>query len=138
MIILPTQSQPGLSVDHGWHGIAAILTAGENLAIGDVGYIKNDGKVWKADANAAATMPVIVLATGTIAADAEGEFLLSGYMRDDSWDWTVGGLTYCDTTAGALTQTAPAGSGDQVQVVGVAITADIILFNPSYVLVEIS
>ncbi|GAJ17963.1 unnamed protein product, partial [marine sediment metagenome] len=42
------------------------------------------------------------------------------------------------TDPGALTQTAPAEATDQVQVVGVAITADIILFNPSYELVEIS
>lgn len=127
-----------LGSDHSWSGITTILTAGEDLTIGQVGYIKSDGKVWKADADAAATMPVAVLATGTVAAGAQGEFLLLGAMRDDTWDWTGGGLLYCDTTAGALTQTAPSGTGDQVQVVGIAITAHIILFNPSYELVEMA
>ncbi|GAH49517.1 unnamed protein product, partial [marine sediment metagenome] len=39
---------------------------------------------------------------------------------------------------GALTQTLPAVSGNQVQVAGVAITADIIYFSPSFEMVEIS
>ena len=128
-----------LTSDHTWSGMTATLTAGENLALGDVGYIKSDGMVWKANAGAASTMPGVVLATGTITAEDEGEFLVLGFMRrDDSWDWTPGGLIYCDTTSGALTQTAPSESGDQVQVVGMAITADIILFSPSYELVEVS
>lgn len=127
-----------LTSDHTWSGITATLTAGENLTIGEIVYAKSDSKMWKGDADAAATMPVIAVATGTINADATGEFLLFGFFRDDTWNWTVGGLLYCDTTAGALTQTAPSGSGDQVQVVGVAITADIIYFNPSLELVEIS
>jgi len=127
-----------LTSDHTWSGITAVMTAGENLAIGDAVYAKSDGKMWKADANAAATMPVVALATGTINADATGEFLLLGFMRDDSWAWTVGGLLYGHTTPGNPTQTAPSGSGDQVQVIGVAITAHILLFNPSYELVEIS
>lgn len=127
------------TADHSWSGIVAVLTAGENLAFGDAVYVKAaDSKMWKADSNALATMPCIALATGTIAADAEGIFLLLGFMRDNSWGWTIGGLLYPHTTPGTPTQTAPAGSGDQVQVVGVAITANILLFNPSYELVEVS
>jgi len=84
-------------------------------------------------------MPGIALATCATTDGNPFEFLLLGFMRHDAWAWTPGGLLYIDrTTAGALTQTAPATAGDQVQVVGVAITADIILFNPSYELVEIS
>ena len=117
-------------------------TAGENLAQFDVCYRKSDGKFWKADADAATSMPVIAIATAAISAEASGVFLLTGFVRKDAWTWTIGGLLYADEgtggTIGGMTQTAPAGTGDQVQVVGVAITADIILFNPSYELVEIS
>lgn len=127
-----------LASDHIWLGTTATLTAGEALVIGDVCYAKSDGKMWKADADAAATMPVVAMATGTIAADATGEFLLLGYIRDDTWNWTVGGLLYAHTTPGNPTQTAPSGTGDQVQVLGVAVTADIIFFCPSLELVEIS
>lgn len=123
-----------------WSGFSAVLTAGEVLALGEAVYLKAaDSEVYKALATATGTMPAIALATCATTDGNTFEFLLRGFMRHDAWDWTVGGLLYIDrTTAGALTQTAPATAGDQVQVVGVAITADIILFNPSYELVEVA
>lgn len=128
-----------LPFDHTWSGKTAKMTAGIALAFGEAVYVGGDSKMEKALADAATHMPAIALATGTIDEDADGEFLLLGYMRDDSWTWTPRGLLYIDkTTAGLITQTAPALSTEQVQVVGVAITADIILFNPSYELVEIT
>ncbi|MBA7574412.1 hypothetical protein ES708_16218 [subsurface metagenome] len=127
-----------LTADHTWSGITAVLTAGAALTIGQACYVGDDGKMELADADAAASMPVVALATETIAENDPGEFLLLGFFRDDDWNWTPGGLLYASTDPGALTQTAPAGATDQVQVVGIAITADIILFNPSYELVEIS
>lgn len=114
------------------------FTAGENLAFGDVCYVGSDEKMWKADADAEATMPVRYMAIATISADASGLFLRSGIVRNAAWNWTVGGLIYADVTAGALTQTAPSGSGDQVQIVGIATHADRMDFNPSPVLVEIA
>ena len=127
-----------LTGDHSWSGITAVMTAGTALVLPNACYVGSDSKMEKADADAAASMPVVALATGTIAENATGEFLLLGFFRDDTWNWTPGGLIYASCTAGELTQTAPAGTGDQVQVVGVALTADIILFNPSLELVEIS
>jgi len=123
--------------DHTAYGIKAQLTAGENLAFGDFCYLKSDGKMWKSDADAEATMPCTALAIATISADATGYFLLIGVARDDTWNWTVGAKLYASTTAGAVTETAPSGSGDQVQVIGIATNADRILFNPSLVLVEV-
>jgi len=128
-----------LTSDNTWSGMTAVLTAGENLAINELGYIKSDGKVWKAKADAAATMPCVVIATGTINADNAGVFLMLGFMRDDDWDWTPGGSIYVsEATGGALTQSAPDGAGEQVQILGVALTADIIMFKPDLTLVEIS
>ena len=129
--------EEALATDLTWCGTTCDGTAGEVLAQFDVCYLKNDGKYWKADADAAATMPVIAIATAAIGADASGVFLLMGFVRKDAWVWTIGGLLYASTDPGALTQTAPAGTGDQVQVVGVALTADIILFCPSLVLAEV-
>lgn len=129
-----------LTVNDAWSGLSAVLTAGEIEALGEAVYLKQaDSEVYKALATGTATMPGIALATCATTDGSPFEFLLLGFMRHDAWDWTPGGLLYIDrTTAGALTQTAPATTGDQVQVVGIAITADIILFNPGYELVEIS
>lgn len=123
--------------DHAFSGITSTLTAGENLAITDVCYRKSDGKMWKADASAIATSSAIAIALGTINADATGSFGMIGYFRDDSaYNWTVGGLLYLSETAGAIVQTAPVTTASVTQVLGVAMTADIIYFNPSLVQVE--
>jgi len=84
-------------------------TAGENLVFGDNCYLKSDGKWWKTDADAAATMPGTALAIATISANATGLFLKWGYARKDSlWtSMTVGADIYASQTGGALTQTAP-------------------------------
>ncbi len=124
--------------DHTYSGIIVELTAGAALAFPNIVYMGSDSRMELSDADATTSMPAIALCTTTIAENAAGDFLLSGFVRDDTWNWTPGALLYADnTTAGGIVTTAPAGSGDQVQVIGLAITADIIYFNPSLVLVEV-
>ena len=81
------------------------------------------------------------MATEAISADATGTFLVRGWVRNDGWTgWTVGassGILYASGTAGAITQTAPSGAGDQVQVVGWAYASKIIRFEPQLVIVEV-
>lgn len=124
------------SVDHTATGIKASFTAGENLVFGDTCYLKSDGKYWKADADAIATGRATAMAIATISADASGIFLMIGVARDDTWAWTVGGAIYLSTTAGAMTQTAPSGTDDAVQILGIATHADRIYFNPSLDVIE--
>jgi hypothetical protein len=128
-----------------WEGNVITLTAHENMgAIGAFGYINASGEVALTDADAAATMPGCVLSTAATLADASGVFLLPGsviHLHTLAPGWTVGGLVYAGSgagphTAGALNQTPPAGDSDVVQIVGVALAADILLFIPSLVTVE--
>jgi hypothetical protein len=123
--------------DHTEVGLVSNLTAGESLVFGEVCYYKSDGKYWKSDADAEATMPIVVMSLETIGADGVGPFLKRGFVKDDAWSWTTGGLLYGSTTGGDITQTAPSGSGDQVQIVGYAYSADVIFFNPQYGMLEI-
>jgi len=124
--------------DVSYSGKDITITAGENVAFGNVVYLKSDGKLWKTDADAEATSKgMLALAVATIAGDASGKFLTQGIARNDAWNWTVGGTLYLSTDAGALTQTAPSGNEDIVRIVGHAITADIIFFNPSNEYVEL-
>jgi len=130
-----------LTADNTWSGMTAVLQAGENLTITELVYVKNDGKMWKAKADAAATMPAIAMACGTINADAWGEFLLIGFFRDDgTLTFTLGDMLYVsDTVAGAFDNVLPADAGEQVQVLGKClISTHIIYFNPSLELIEIS
>lgn len=132
------QAVASLASDHTWSGLTTKLTAGTDLAIGNLCYVGSDGKMELTDADAAATMPGTAMATGTISEDDAGVFLLRGFIRDDTWNWTVGALLYASTTSGELTETAPSGSGDQVQAVAIALSADIIYFNPSLTMKEVT
>lgn len=134
-------STPG--TDHTASGDKAPFTNGNAgaVAFGDVCYVAADGDLEFADADAAATMPGFAMALAAINAAASGEWLLRGFARNDAWTWTPGGLIYVSvtaTTGNTLTQTAPSGAGDQVQIVGIATHADRMWFNPSLVLVEIA
>lgn len=135
---------PTPDTDHTANGPQAVMTAGEALAFRDVCYQKSDGKWWKADADAATTMPVAAMALASIEADANGLFALPGaFVRDDSLDTspapTIGtqGRIYASTDPGAITQAAPSGSGDQVQDLGYHYSASVIYFNPSPTIIEI-
>lgn len=130
-----------LGTDHTATGIITTDTVGDNVNIGDLLYMNADGTYKFVDADAAATMPGVVMALATISSASAGKLLHQGYVRDDTWNWTIGGLIYATvtaTTGNTLSQTAPSGSGDQVQVVGYAVTADIMWFAPSLVLVEVA
>lgn len=132
----------GLTVpgsDHGTSGTTIAGTAGEGLAIGDVAYLKSDGKWWKADADAQATADGLLgMATAAISTDASGVFLLHGLYRDDTWNWTVGGRLYVGATPGNPTQTAPSTTGQIQRIVGYALTADVACFCPDTTFVELS
>ena len=115
-------------------GEATIETVDSNsTGFGAALYLASDGHYDEADASAASTMPctAIALESGT----GSKNVLHKGYVRDDTWDWTVGGLIFVSETTGAFTQTAPTTSSAAVQPVGIAKTADIIEFNPSMAMV---
>jgi hypothetical protein len=50
--------------------------------------------------------------------------------------FTVGGKVYLSTTAGAVTQTPPSGADNAIVVLGIALSANLLLFNPSLVVIE--
>lgn len=129
-----------LTSNQTWSGLTAVLQAGEIITRTELVYVKNDGKMWLAQANAAATMPAIAMACpATIAADAWGEFLLVGMYREDSLlTFGLGNMLYVsDTVAGAFDNVLPDDTGEQVQVLGKClITTHIIYFHPSLELVE--
>lgn len=136
---LTLTAAPG--TDETFTGITVTLTANENQGFGDVCYINTDGEAQLGDADAAATSGVVAMCMGTVTANNPGTYLLFGIARDDTWAWTVGGKIYLSTTGttgNTLTQTAPSGASDVVQVLGIATHADRVFFKPELVTVEIS
>ena len=89
----------------------------------------------RADADAATSSVGLVLALSS--GSGSKEVLIEGMACNTSWTWSAG-LLYLSTTTGAMTQTAPSGTGDQVVAVGWALSATCIYFKPSLVLVEVA
>ena len=126
------------SSDHTATGVVITMTALTGLAIGEAVYIDSNGKLDETDADAAGTMPAIgvALEANSSGSDAEVKILLQGIFRDDTYNFTPGADLFIGTNLGEITATAPSGTGDFVQKVGVALTADTIYFNPSLDLIE--
>lgn len=57
--------------------------------------------------------------------------LPGSFIRNDAWNWTPGAVLYISTTAGGITETQPSGTDDVIRVIGYAMTADVIFFDPS-------
>jgi hypothetical protein len=125
-----------LGADDTWEGNSIFgLNAFATIAQWEAVYL-NTSSAWAlADANGTSTYPARGLAVAAYSSGNAAEVVVRGTARNDAWNWTVGAPLYLSTTPGALTQTAPATSGDQIQVVGYALTADIAYldFNGEYV-----
>lgn len=126
-----------LSVDGKFSGIAIDGTAGATLAFGDVVYLQASDSRWElADADAVGTGGTTMVGICVLAAAADGnatKILLQGTIRADAAfpALTIGSAVYLSTTAGDVQTTAPSGTDDVVKVLGYALTADSMYWNPS-------
>lgn len=130
----PTVIKTSLTAAHGsddtWTGTTISgLNAGATIAQWESVYLDSSSTWQLADANGSGTYPARGLATAAYSNTDPAIVLVHGTVRNDAWNWTPGGAIYLSATAGGLTQTAPSTSGDKVQQVGLALTADIAFFD---------
>jgi hypothetical protein len=127
---------PALSADGKYSGICITGTAGATLAFGDLIYLSSSDSRWElADADAASTSQRL-LGMCVLAAAADGDptkILLQGNIRADAAfpALTIGSPAYVGETAGDIQTAIPTGADNVVRVVGYALTADELMFNPS-------
>lgn len=121
-----------LASDHTYSGLIDNQPVGEAVAFGDLLYFDWIAKQWKkADADAPPNMPGLRIALETKTTGQVCLMLAKGYIRDDSAFEFTAPMVYASATAGAMTSTAPSTTGQQLQRVGVAKSADILFFDPS-------
>ncbi len=124
---LANQSSSGMTV------VAPV--SANSTGFGAALYVASDGTLQEADADDVAKMPCVALAVESGTGDKE--ILLHGLIKDENWAWTTGGFVYVSPTTGEITQTKPSASGQQVQILGVAVSPDMIYFTPNLMLIEI-
>ena len=122
-----------LGSDHDYSGLVDSANVGESVVFGDLLYFDWTAVEWKkARANAIGTTPAQRIALESKADGQTCLMLVQGWIRDDSaFDFGASKIFLNDDIAGTCDDTAPAESGDQIQVVGIAIGADKMYFNPS-------
>lgn len=127
-----------LAGDHTYEGITIDDTVGETVGFGDVLYMKSDGKWWKASSAVAdgAEFPVAAMAVTTINADASGKLLLVGTVYDATFNFTALGPVYCGVDV--PTPTKPSTTGHTVQIIGISLDVDRMIFNPSYTYIKLA
>jgi len=124
------------NTDDTWNGKSTnTFNAGGTIAQFDCVYLTSSSTWALTDADAIGTAGnVLIMMAGASGTNGNPLRVIEpgSWVRNDAWNWTVGGVLYLDTSvAGGLTQTAPSGEDDAVKIIGHAVTADVIYFNPS-------
>ena len=128
---------PAGSADGKYTGITIAGTAGATLAFGDLIYLAAVDSRWElADASAASTSGNVMLGICVLAAAADADpttVLLVGNIRADAAfpALTISAQVYVSETAGDIVVAQPTTTDAVIRVVGRALTADEIFFNPS-------
>lgn len=117
------------STGSGFKGQDAV---GETVAKYNLLHVNSSGVWVKANAVSGTKMPCSAIACEAINSGLRGTLLFCGIINNNAWSWTPGGLIYTATIDGGLTQTTPNTSGNRVQIVGRALSATLILFNPDF------
>jgi len=126
--------------DHSWDGIKSVFTAGTTLAFGDAVYIKSDGNLGLAKADAIATAQVIGICADTaINNGATGNILVYGTIEDASFALgpTGSNVFLSNATAGGLTAATATTSTHVIKIVGVVVDLDIVFVRPDNTTIEI-
>ena len=128
--------EPSASSNLTVNGITTTFRANESHVIGDAVYINATGSAQLGNATNVSSSLAVALSMNTVAGNANGEYLLTGIARYDTWNWTVGGLIYLSisgTSGNTLTQVNITGSNNVTQIMGIATHADRMLFNPQLI-----
>lgn len=113
-------------------GLSTTMTVSTNAyGIGALLYISGTNSLSTASATSSSYMPALFMAmeTGT---GAGKKVLEQGFVRNDSWNWSVGVPVYVSTTTlGAPTTTQPLGTNSQIQIIGYTTATNTIYFVPN-------
>jgi hypothetical protein len=122
-------------------GSIITLTSTETQAVGDAVQIDSSGHAHLAKADTIGHASAVLIAAAAVSGSGSNTYLLPGGTMKlaSSPSWTVGGLVFLSTTGtttNTLTQSAPSGANNSIQVIGVAVAADTLLFEPALSQVE--
>ena len=121
--------------DHDAQGIIMTFQAGMTVTPFSPVYLGTDDEVHECDADAIATMPAIGVSinTSNVTDGNSIEVMLLGLIRDESFTdfGTNGAPVFVSTTVGTMSNTAPSGDDDVVQIIGHSVGEKLLFVQPS-------
>ena len=123
---------PQLGGDLDINGKQILITVTHNVADGYCVYMSGTTPTL-ADADASASMPCI----GIVESNTNNTIVVGGIYTHGSAIFTAGAIVYVGTD-GLPTTTAPSGSGDQLQRIGVALTTTTMIVHISLDVIELA
>jgi len=113
--------------------VSSSWAAGYSSAVGDLVFFGSGGKWLEVDADAVATCQGLLGIALEAKTDGQAmKVALPGSMVHlDAWAWTVGATLYAGETLGLPQEAIPTGADAIIRVIGFAVDADTIYFNPS-------
>jgi len=139
--IVLSGSESSIILDHtlssnGESGILTTIGTGM-FTTGDVMYLASNGGWSQAIATSSSLGATSMLSVAG-AGSPSGGMVLQGIIYMSSHGFTIGAPLYLATSSGDFTNTAPSGSGQYVRILGYAIDANHIYFDPDKTWVRIS
>jgi hypothetical protein len=128
--------EPSASSNLTVNGITTTFRANESHVIGDAVYINSTGSAQLGNATNVSSSLAVGMCIASVSGSANGEYLLHGIARYDTWNWTVGGIIFLSkagSSGNTMTQINSTGSNQVTQILGIATHADRMFFNPQLV-----
>jgi len=126
--------------DHDAQGIIMTFQAGSTVTPFSPVYLHTDDEVHECNADAIATMPCIGVSVNTsnVTDGNPVEVMMLGLIRDESFTdfGTNGAPVYVSTTVGTMTNTAPSGEDEVVQVIGHSVGEKLLFVQPCLTTIE--
>ena len=136
---LPINEDAILTENGTYEGKTATVTVDDaSAAFGNCLYLAADFHYERAKADSDSTMPVTALALESGAGSKT--VLKRGQICNTSWNWSAGAIYASPDTTGGFTQDPDDfdTTGHQAQIVGYALSADTMWFEPELILIEIA
>jgi len=135
-IVEDTTPQLGGNLDLNSYGLTMSGSAGETLVAGESCFLDSDGKFWLTDASSSgSTAGLIGLSLSGVAADGDVTVLLKGQYTTTGL--TTGSQYFVGLTSGSYGTTAPSSSGEQIRLLGYAISTTEFFVDPDKTYIEV-